>query len=106
MQGASSGSLAFTSASATKQRRTPGAYTIRVAFSLRDDIDGNTVSYRLSVKEDPRALASGSTASGSASTALRVYPSSKRVRSVVLLLTASDPVGNEVSLVRSVKLPR
>ena len=98
--------LAFTSASATRQRRTPGAYTVRVAFSLRDDIDGNTVSYRLSVGGDPWAVASGSTASGSASATLLVFPSSKRARSVQLQLTGSDPLGNEVSITRSLKLPR
>lgn len=99
-------SLAFTSASVTKQRRTSGAYAIRVAFSLRDDVEGNTVSYRLRVKEDPWELASGSTASGSASATLLVFPSSKRARSVQLLLSGSDPVGNEVTVTRQLRLPR
>jgi hypothetical protein len=109
--------LAFTSASATKLRRsgTP-AYTIRVAFSLRDDVEGNTVTYTLRVKEGKehsrdRQLweidySDGSTAAGSASMKLRVYPSSKRVRSVELRLTGSDTVGNEVSITRWVKLQR
>jgi hypothetical protein len=109
-------SVAFTSARAIKLRRPPGSYSIRVALSLRDDVEGNMVAYTLRVKEGPdhprdRWLPEldrmeGSTASGSVSTTLRVYPSSKRVRNVVLLLSASDPVGNEVSIARSLKLPR
>ena len=42
-------SLAITSASATKLRRPAGAYSIHVAFSLRDDVEGNTVAYMLRV---------------------------------------------------------
>jgi hypothetical protein len=109
-------SLAFTSASATKLRGAGGWYTIRVALSLRDDVEGNTVAYGLRVKEGPEgprdrrlfelAEREGSTTSGSVSTTLRIYSPSKRVRSVRLLLSGSDPVGNEMSLVRSLKLPR
>jgi hypothetical protein len=101
-------SLAFTSASATKLRRPAGAYSVHIALSLRDDVERNTVAYRLRVKEGPFLLAEreGSTASGSVSTTFRVFPSSKRVRSVQLLLSGSDPIGNEVSIARSLKLPR
>jgi hypothetical protein len=109
-------SLAFTNPSATKLRRPAGAYSIRVSFSLRDDVKGTTVAYRLRVREGPEhprdrrllllAEKSGSTA-GSVSTTFRVFPSSKRVRSVQLLLSGSDPVwGNEVSIARSLTLPR
>ena len=38
-------SLAFTSASVTKLRRPAGAYSIKVALSLRDDVEGSTVAY-------------------------------------------------------------
>jgi hypothetical protein len=101
-------SLAFTSAIPTKLRRSAGAYSIRVAFSLRDDVEGPPVAYKLGVTEGRRVLASttGSTASGSVSTTLRVHPSSKRVRSVDLRLHGSDWIGNEVSIARSLKLPR
>ena len=109
-------SLAFTGASAKKLLRAAGFYSIRVALSLRDDVEGNAVAYRLGVKEGPehprdrRLLLldskEGSTASGSVSTTLRVFPSSKRVRTVQLLLSGSDPVGNEVSITRTLKLPR
>ena len=109
-------SLAFTGASAKKLLRAAGFYSIRVTLSLRDDVEGNAVAYRLGVKEGPehprdrRLLLldskEGSTASGSVSTTLRVFPSSKRVRTVQLLLSGSDPVGNEVSITRTLKLPR
>jgi hypothetical protein len=101
-------SLAFTGASATKLRRPAGAYAIRVAFSLRDDVDGTPVTYRLVVTDGLRVLASakGATAAGSVTTTVRVRPSSKRVRNVALRLYGSDWIGNEVSIGRSLKLPR
>ena len=109
-------SVAFTSAVPTKLRRPAGVYAIRVALSLRDDVEDNTVEYTLWVKEGPEHAGDrrlpllgwreGSTASGSAMTMLRVHPSSKRVRSVQLLLSASDPEGNDVSIARSLALPR
>jgi hypothetical protein len=109
-------SLAFTSASATKLRRPQGWYTIRVALSVRDDDEGNPVAYRLTVREGPEhprdrrlldlASEEGRTASGSVSVTLRILPSSKRVRSVALLLIGSDPNGNEMMIARSLTLPR
>jgi hypothetical protein len=109
-------SLAFTSASVTKLRRSKGWYTIRVSLSVRDDVERNPVAYRLTVREGlehPRdrvlldlASQDGTTASGSVSTTLRIHPSSKRVRSVALLLIGSDPNGNEMMIARSLKLPR
>jgi hypothetical protein len=105
-------SLAFTSASVTKLRRPAGAYSIKVALSLRDDVEGNTVAYMLRVTQTRAhrviVLASeeGTTASGSVSTTLRIVPG-KRVRSVQLRLSGSDPNGNAgMSIARSLKLPR
>jgi hypothetical protein len=104
-------SVAFTSAIPTKVRRPAGAYSIRVAFSTRDDVEGNTVAYRLRVTQTRlhRLIElggkEGATASGSASTTLRVVPG-KRAGRVQLLLTASDPLGNEASIALSLKLPR
>jgi hypothetical protein len=103
--------IAIASARAAKLRRPAGAYSIKVALALRDDVEGNTVAYMLRVTQTRAhrliVLASkeGETASGSVSTTLRVVPG-KRARSVQLLLTGSDPVGNEVSIVRSLELPR
>jgi hypothetical protein len=100
--------IAFTSASASKLRRVPGVYLIRVAISLGDNVEGNPVTYKLKATERRTELArkEGTTASGSVVTTLRVEPSSKRVRSVDLHLRASDPIGNEQFLVRTLKLPR
>jgi hypothetical protein len=100
--------IAISSASPTKLRRPPGAYLIRVALSLRDDVEGNPVTYELKATERRTELAAkeGTTASGSVVTTLRVRPSSKHVRSVDLHLRASDPIGNEQFLVRTLKLPR
>jgi hypothetical protein len=101
-------SVAFTSATATKLRRPAGAYSIRVAFSALDDFEGLPVAYRLKVTEGSRELNSrqGETASGSVSTMLRIQPSSKRPRSVDVHLRAVDWLGNDASLVQSLKLPR
>ena len=95
----------------TKLRRPAGAYSIKVALSLRDDVEGNTVAYMLRVTQTRAhrliVLASkeGTAASGSVSTTLRVVLG-QRVRSVQLRLSASDPAGNERSIVRSLSLPR
>jgi hypothetical protein len=103
-------SIAITSASATKLRRPAGAYLIRVAFSLRDDVEGLPVVYELKVTEGRRYLylngTMGETASGSVSTTLRIWPSSKRMRSVNLHVRATDWIGNEQLVVHSLKLPR
>src|SRR5262245_23389412 len=103
--------IAIASARATKLRRPADAYSIKVALALRDDVEGNTVAYMLRVTQSRAhgliVLASkeGMTASDSVSTTLRVVPG-KRVRTVQLRLSASDPDGNEVSQARSLKLPR
>jgi hypothetical protein len=103
-------SIAITSASATKLRRPAGAYLIRVAFSLRDDVDGLPVAYRLKVTDGGRYLylngTMGETASGSVSTTLRIRPYGKRPRSVDLRVRATDWIGNEQLLVQSLRLPR
>jgi hypothetical protein len=109
-------SVAITSARATKLSPRAGTYTIRVALSLRDDVEGNPVRYSVGVTEGPQHprdrghllldVKDGSTTSGSVSMRLHVWPSSKRVRSLQLQVSGSDPVGNEVTLVRSLELPR
>ena len=103
-------SLTFMSTTATKLRHPAGAYSISVAVSLRDDVEGNTVAYRLAVTQTRAhrlielASTEGTTASGSVSTTLRIVPG-KRVPNVRLWLRGSDPLGNEVSITRSLKLP-
>ena len=55
-----------------------------------------------------RELASnaGTTRAGTVSTTMRVRFYKPRVQAVVLRLTASDAVGNEISISQVVKLPR
>jgi hypothetical protein len=101
-------SIDISSATATKLSR-PAAYSIKIALALRDDVEENPVAYKLRVTDRrgvELASKEGTTASGSVSMTLRVVPSSKRIRSVQLRLSGSDPIGNEVSLARSLKLPR
>jgi len=103
--------IAIASARAAKLRRPAGAYSIKVALALRDDVEGNTVAYRLRVTQTrlhrlvDLASREGETASGSVLTTLRVVPG-KRARSIQLRLTASDPFGNEASIVRSLARAR
>ena len=111
VEDAVSPTIAFSSATATKLRRPADAYSIKVALALRDDVEGNTVAYMLRVTQSRAhrliVLASeeGTTTSDSVSTTFRVVPG-KRVRSVQLRLSASDPVGNEASITEPLKLPR
>ena len=103
--------IAIASARAAKLRRPAGAYSIKVALAVRDDVEGNTVAYTLRVTKTRAhglvvlASKNGTTASGSISTTLRVVPG-KRVQTLQLRVSGSDPAGNEVSLVRLLKLPR
>ena len=103
-------SIAFTSASASKLRspRDVPAYRIRVAFALRDDVEGNPVAYKLKVTQGRVEIAGkeGTTASGSASVSLRVEPFRKGVRGLGVHLRAWDPIGNEQVVSRVLTLPR
>ena len=78
-------------------------YVVRIPFSAQDD---NAVSYRLELRNGLRVLVSkiGNVASGMARPSLRILPP-RGVRKVTLAVTASDAVGNERTVARSVKLP-
>jgi len=99
---------ATVSAQAAKLRRPAGTYSIKVALALRDDVEGNAVSYRLRVAttrgiELTRRF--GTTTTGAVSMTLRIRPPDG-ARLVRLQLTGGDPVGNAVSVRRSLRLPR
>ena len=101
-------SLAFTSATAAKLRRPAGAYALRIAIALRDDVPDNPVSYTLTASAGgvERARRVG-TATGAISMKLRIrYIRPPAGAPVLLVLSGSDPVGNEVSIAGSLKLPR
>jgi hypothetical protein len=99
--------VSFSSATAAKLRRPAGFYSLRLGIALRDDIADNPVSYTLRVTDGRRKLAerSGTTRREALSMTLRIRPPAE-ARTVRLVLTGSDPIGNQVSLTRSLKLPR
>jgi hypothetical protein len=100
--------IAVVSAKATKLGRPAGAYSLKLTLMIRDDVEGNPVAYTLTVVGGGAELArkTGTTASLSVSATIRVRPASKRVRTLRIQVTATDPVGNEASYARSIKLPR
>lgn len=99
--------VVVSSAKGTKLRRPAGAYSRRLALSIRDNVAGNAVAYSVTAFSGGARLASGlgSTGSRSVSMTLQVHPRST-ARTVALRIRATDPVGNESLLNRSVKLPR
>jgi len=100
--------VVVSSAKVTKLQRPAGAYSIRLALSIRDNVEGNAVAYTVTATSGGASLANrfGTTASGTVSMTLRVRPPSTRARTIVLRIRATDPVGNEGSVSRAVKLPR
>jgi hypothetical protein len=103
---ASPPTLSLSKQTARRVTRPAGSYLLHLVISLGDD-GGNPVSYALSLV-DPTSLSalfrkSGRTSSGTLSLACTVRPSS-RARSLRLEIEASDPVGNESSLRRAVRL--
>jgi hypothetical protein len=99
--------ISFSSATAAKLRRPAGSYALRLGIALRDNVADNPVSYTLRVTNGGRKLAEkfGTTRKGAVSMTLRIQPPAG-ARTVRLVLTGSDPIGNQVSLTRSLKLPR
>lgn len=96
--------VAIVRASATGLQRPAATYSLRLSFSARDVPDGSAVEYRV------RAIAAGhtlatrtGTTSGNVSLAFRLRPP-KGSRTVRIAITASDPLGNVRTAVRSVDL--
>jgi hypothetical protein len=98
--------IVIASARATKLRRPAAMYLVAVRFSARDNVAANLVSYTLAVRAGDADLAfrSGRTSQGTATLALRVRPP-KRARSLRIEILASDPLDNERTQVRSLRLP-
>jgi hypothetical protein len=97
--------ISVSRASAAKLRRPKGSYRVGIAFSA-NDTPGNVVRYRITIRGGGSTVGgrAGETASGTASVALRVRPR-KGLRRIGLQITASDPLGNERTIARSLKLP-
>lgn len=97
--------LAISRASVTKLRRPVGSYVLRLAFSARD-ASGSAVGYHVVVTgKGVLEGKSGTTASGNAAAAIRLK-AAKGVRRLRVEITATDPVGNESRMSRSVAIPR
>jgi len=104
--------IAFSSATAAKLRRPAGSYALRLGVALRDNVTDNPVSYalrvysrRVSAGGHLLAERSGTAGTQPVSMTLRIRPPAG-ARTVRLVLTGEDPVGNMVSVTRSLKLPR
>ena len=96
--------IAFSSATAAKLRRPAGSYALRLGIALRDNVTDNPVSYTLRVTNGGRELARrfGTAKTEAVSMTLRIRPPAG-ARTVRMVLGGSDPVGNEVSITRSLK---
>ena len=99
--------IAFSSATAAKLHRPAGSYALRLGVAFRDDVTDNPVSYALRVTHGGRKLAEklGTTRREAVSMTLRIRPPAG-ARTVRLVLTGSDPIGNQVAITRPLKLPR
>ena len=100
-------SIVFLSTELFRLRSPRGVYSLRLRVVIRDDVDGNPVGYTVVVKSGRLVLARkiGTAAAGTISLALRIRPR-RASRSVRVVVTAVDPVGNESYLTRTVRLPR
>ena len=99
--------VAISRATTQKLRRPRGAYLLRATFSARDDVEGNTVSYRVVASAGglPLVTRTGKTTSRQVSLSLRVRPPA-RARTLTLEISASDAVENERRVSRALKLRR
>ena len=104
--------LSFSGATATKLSRPAGSYALRLKLALHDNLAENPVSYtlrvytrRLSAGGHELADRFGTARSEPVSMTLRIRPPAG-ARTVRLVLSGSDPVGNEASITRSLKLPQ
>lgn len=92
-------------ATAVRLRRLEGSYVLRVAFATSDDRVGNAVEYLVLPSSGSRRLpfGEGRTRSGHVSVVLRISPPVTR-QQLVLEIRATDPVGNERRVIRTVRL--
>jgi hypothetical protein len=90
-----------------KVRKVAATYRVNLRLSL-DDANGGEVSYTLSLADErnPAALVawrSGETSTGNVSLSLRVK-AAKTTRTLRLMVSATDAVGNEGSLTTTIRL--
>jgi hypothetical protein len=83
------------------------AQSVQLAFNAADDVAGNAVSFRASVRAGSRALGSkaGTTSGGTTALVVKVRPP-KRAKRLTVVLRVADPLGNARSVSRSARLGR
>jgi hypothetical protein len=94
--------ITISQASLRKLGGTPRTFLLRVAFSARDDVAENAVSYKLTIRAGSQLLATrtGQTAKP-VSASMRVHASK-----VVVTVVVTDPLGNERTVTRALRLAR
>lgn len=97
--------IAVSRARAKKLRRPARTYTVTVAFTARDETAGNRVSFVATAQVGSATFSrAGANSTGSAAVSFR-FRAPKTARAVRIRIRATDPVGNERGLTRSVRLP-
>ena len=92
-------------ATATNLKLPRRTYLLRITLAVRNEALGAPVAYSLSATSGGLvALRKGVTTSGRASLTLTIRPP-RTVRAVQLVVTATDPIGNESSTRRAIRLP-
>jgi hypothetical protein len=95
-------------ATATKLKLPKRTYSLRMGLVVRNEAPGARVTYSLIVQSRGRYVSGGSrhgsTTTGRAAFALRITPP-RTARAVQLSVRSSDPVGNESTTSRLVRLP-
>jgi hypothetical protein len=92
-------------AGASKLKRPARTYGVRVVLTAPDDVADNSVTYSVDLRAGHSYLAykKGTSPTGTAVVKLRVQPP-RGTRNLQVIVTATDPVGNEASVTRSVRL--
>jgi hypothetical protein len=95
-------------ATAAKLKLAKRSYSLRVGVVVRNEAPGARVTYSLIVQSRGQYVSggsrNGSTTAGRAAFALRITPP-RPARTVQITVRASDPVGNESTTSRLVRLP-
>jgi hypothetical protein len=100
--------VALPRAKVTKLRRPSGAYAIKLALALRDDAEGNAVTYmvRATAVRTELVRTFGTATTPIVPVTLRIWPQNARVKKVRIQVVAEDPIGNSASFRRVLTLPR
>jgi len=81
------------------------AHTVRASFTAQDDVAGNAVAFKLSLRAGSRTLATRSgTTTGEAKSFVLKVKAPKGARQLTLTLKLTDPVGNTRTIRRTRRL--